>query len=59
MIPYRLLVMSASPASVPDDTEVVPPKARRAKAIAKKALRLCASARDHSTRKATAHTGLP
>ena len=33
---YRLLVMSVSPAAVPDDTEVVPPKSRRAKAIAKK-----------------------
>jgi hypothetical protein len=48
--------MSATPASVPDDTEVVPPKSRRAKVIAKK---LSASARDHSARKATAHTGLP
>ncbi len=46
----------ANIAAVPDDTEVVPPKSRRAKAIAKK---LSASARDHSARKATAHTGLP
>ena len=46
----------ANAAAVPDDTEVVPPKSRRAKVIAKK---LSASARDHSTRKATAHTGLP
>jgi hypothetical protein len=29
------------------------------KAMAKKTQRLCASARDHSARKATAHTGLP
>ena len=35
------------------------PKAAEPKAIAKKTLRLCASARDHSARKATAHTGLP
>jgi len=48
--------MSAPPALVPDDAEVIPPKSRRAKAIAKK---LSASARDHSSRKATAHTGLP
>ena len=56
---YRLLVMSVSPAAVPDDTEVVPPKSRRAKAIAKKTQLLSASARDNSARKTTAHTGLP
>ena len=50
--------MPATPAAVPDDTEVVPPKSRRAKAIAKKTQRLSASARDHSTRKTTAHTEL-
>ena len=49
----------ANTAAVPDDTEVIPPKSRRAKVIAEKTQRLCASARDHSARKATAHTGLP
>jgi hypothetical protein len=56
---YGRLVRSATPAAVPDDTEVIPPECSRAKAIAKKTQRLCASARDHSARKATAHTGLP
>jgi len=51
--------MPATPAAVPDDTEVVPPKSRRAKAIAKKTQRLSASARDNSAPRATAHTGLP
>gem|GEM_PF-4983193 len=50
--------MSATPAALSDDTEVVPPKCHRAKDIAEKTQRLCASARDHSARKATAHTGL-
>ena len=49
----------ANAAAVPDNTEVVPPKTRRAKAIAKKTQCLCASARDNSARRATAHTGLP
>jgi hypothetical protein len=34
--------MSATPAPVPDDTEVIPPKSRRAKVIAEKTQRLCA-----------------
>ena len=49
----------ANIAAVPDDTEVIPPKSRRAKVIAEKTQRHCASARDNSARKATAHTGLP
>ena len=56
---YGLLFMSATAASVPDDTEVVPPKSQQSQSHRKKTQRLCASARDHSTRKATAHTGLP
>jgi len=34
--------MPATPAAVPDDTEVVPPKCHRAKVIAEKTQRLCA-----------------
>ena len=35
------------------------PRAAEPKAMAEKTQRLSASARDHSARKATAHTGLP
>jgi len=51
--------MPATPAAVPDDTEVIPPlRAAELKSSPEKIQRLSASARDNSARKATAHTGL-